>query len=396
MTDWQTKKLGDVAASGRSVISGPFGSSIGKRFFVDEGIPVIRGNNLTKGVVKFKDSGFVYLTPEKADELNAYAIEDDIIYTAAGTIGQIGIIPKNSKYKTYTISNKQIRVRLDQSQIVPAYAYMVLSSESMIRKVEYQNTGSTIPLINLSIIKSLRLQLPPINEQERIVEVLEVWDEYIEKLEQKIALKEQLKIALMQQIFLKKRRLRGFGSNWREVSLMDAAEIERGKMLTSKNVIEGQYPVVAGGKTSPYSHAEYTHEDVITVSASGANAGYVAYQARKIWASDCSVVFGRTSDYMTLYIYYWLQHIQDRVYGLQTGGAQPHVQPSDLRKLKIFVPDINEQEEIVSIFATIDLEVSILEKLKKSMSKQKKYLLQNLITGKIRTPEHLKPKGANS
>jgi len=55
---WYWSKLNDVKAEGRSVVSGPFGSNIGKRFFVDMGVPVIRGNNLTLGMGRFKDDGF--------------------------------------------------------------------------------------------------------------------------------------------------------------------------------------------------------------------------------------------------------------------------------------------------------------------------------------------------
>lgn len=92
MTDYKTLMLKDIAASGRAIISGPFGSNIGKRFFQKSGVPVIRGNNLTTDSRKFRDEGFVFLTEQKANELKADAIENDILFTAAGTIGQVGMI----------------------------------------------------------------------------------------------------------------------------------------------------------------------------------------------------------------------------------------------------------------------------------------------------------------
>src|SRR5690554_5916695 len=95
-----------------NLISGPFGSNIGSRFFVPKGIPVIRGNNLsTSQTVKFKDEGFAFITIEKANELKTWAIQNDIIFTAAGTLGQVGYISHTNKYKKYIISNKQIRLR---------------------------------------------------------------------------------------------------------------------------------------------------------------------------------------------------------------------------------------------------------------------------------------------
>ena len=105
MSERKEYKLGDLAfAPKKAIISGPFGSNIGSRFFVNEGIPVIRGNNLPNDMRRFNDEGFVYLTQEKADELNCYAIKDDLLFTAAGTIGQVGILTGIEKYEKYVIS----------------------------------------------------------------------------------------------------------------------------------------------------------------------------------------------------------------------------------------------------------------------------------------------------
>ena len=111
--NWRIVKVEDIINPDKaSLVSGPFGSNIGKRFFVDNGVPLIRGNNLTLGIKKFIDDGFVYITEEKAHELkNCQALSGDIIFTAAGTLGQVGLIPKISKYPKYVISNKQLRLR---------------------------------------------------------------------------------------------------------------------------------------------------------------------------------------------------------------------------------------------------------------------------------------------
>jgi type I restriction enzyme S subunit len=116
---WPVVSLADVASpEKRAIISGPFGSNIGKRFFVPYGVPVIRGNNLANPDLKFSDDGFVYITEEKAATLNCWAYPDDLIFTAAGSLGQVGVIPKNGRHPRYTISNKQLRIRLDKTKIV--------------------------------------------------------------------------------------------------------------------------------------------------------------------------------------------------------------------------------------------------------------------------------------
>jgi type I restriction enzyme S subunit len=101
--DWDIKTLDEIKSpEKKSILSGPFGSNISSKYFVSSGIPVIRGNNLSLELgVRFKDNGFVFITEEKANELETWAIEEDIVFTAVGTIGQIGIIERNTKYKKY-------------------------------------------------------------------------------------------------------------------------------------------------------------------------------------------------------------------------------------------------------------------------------------------------------
>ncbi len=163
------------------IISGPFGSNISSKYFVKEGIPVIRGNNLSLSLDKFYDDGFVFVTQEKADELNCYADRKDLVFTAAGTIGQVGLIPENSKFDRYVISNKQIRVRIDSNKIDVLYAYYWFASPWIQRLLTLSNKGSTVPLLTLWEVKNLPVSYPEdIEEQHRIALVLETITKRIE------------------------------------------------------------------------------------------------------------------------------------------------------------------------------------------------------------------------
>lgn len=165
----------------KAIVSGPFGSNIGSRFFVASGIPVIRGNNLTTDTRRFVDDGFVFITDEKAKELkNCEAVPNDLIFTAAGTLGQVGIIPSDSKHSRYIISNKQMRARLDENLVLPLFAFYCLSSAEMVEYIQQRNTGSTVPLINLSVLRQLPIPLPPLPEQKAIARILGALDDKIE------------------------------------------------------------------------------------------------------------------------------------------------------------------------------------------------------------------------
>lgn len=182
MSDLITCTLEDICLKEKgSIISGPFGSNISSKYFVSSGIPVIRGNNLTTDHIKFIDDGFVYVTEEKANELHCDAYADDLIFTAAGTIGQVGIIPKNTKYNRYVISNKQIRVRLDTELVDLDYAYCWFVSPWIQTALKNNNKGSTVPLLTLAEVRSLPITYPKDKgEQKAIAKVFNDLDAKID------------------------------------------------------------------------------------------------------------------------------------------------------------------------------------------------------------------------
>jgi restriction endonuclease S subunit len=172
--DWRWARLDEIKSGGkRAIVSGPFGSNIGKRFFVESGVPLIRGCNLTKGEKLFVEEGFVFITEEKADELRSCtALPGDLIFTAAGTIGQVGLIPNNCRYPKYVISNKQLRARVDLSRASPEFLFRWFSTPMVQRILSETKTGSSIPLITLGILRSVPIPLPPLTDQQRIAATL--------------------------------------------------------------------------------------------------------------------------------------------------------------------------------------------------------------------------------
>lgn len=187
MSKWITTKLNNICSSEKgAVISGPFGSNISSKFFVDKGVPIIRGNNMSLSLDKFYDDGFVFVTEEKAADLNCYAKEGDLIFTAAGTIGQVGILEAPLNYTKYVISNKQLRARIDTKKIDVLYAYYWFSSKWMQEYFIRNNKGSTVPLITLSELKDAPISYPEdVSTQRKIVNV-------IESLSNKIRINQQI------------------------------------------------------------------------------------------------------------------------------------------------------------------------------------------------------------
>lgn len=119
---------------------------------------------------------------------------------------------------------------------------------------------------------------------------------------------------------------------------------KKGKLITKATAIEGAVPVISGGQTSPYSHNKSNYDgNIITISASGAYAGFVWYHDYPIWACDCSVVYSNNEQIlMTQYLFYILKNQQGRIYQKQHGSGQPHVYLRDLKDLAIPLLPIKE------------------------------------------------------
>ena len=262
------------------------------------------------------------------------------------------------------------------------------SSYQFEQYVKSVQTETAVPHISATQIKEFGLLLPPLPEQQKIAKILSTWDKAISATERLIENSTQQKKALMQQLLTGKKRLlddegKRFEGEWESKTLSDIAVIKKGKALSSRHLEAGDFPVIAGGKTSPYNHSKYTHEDVITISASGAYAGYVAYHKQKIWASDCSVVKAKIG-FDLQFIYQYLLLNQIRIYSFQSGGAQPHIYPKDIEVIKIKVPDIDEQQKIATVLTNADKEIELLEQQLADLQQEKKALMQVLLTGKKR------------
>jgi type I restriction enzyme S subunit len=298
-----------------------------------------------------------------------------VLYTCIGsTIGKIGIAPCELS------SNQQINAVICKNDNEYLY-YVLLYRTGQIRMLAGEQA---VPIINKSDFENIKLAVPPLAEQKKIAEILGIWDEAIEKQNLLIEKLELRKRALMQRLLTGKTRLHGFTEPWQKVKLGEIAQIKKGKSLTYQYVKCGIYPVIAGGKDSPYSHNEYTDENVVTISASGAYAGYISYYPHKIWASDCSVVKEMHTKSNIIFLYNLLLYNQVYIYSLQVGGAQPHVFPKDIERIKLLCPSLSEQKAIAEVLSTADKEIAIHSKTLDALRLQKRGLMQQLLTGKTR------------
>ena len=247
------------------------------------------------------------------------------------------------------------------------------------------------PNINLTVLKGIELPLPDLENQDAIVGVLSAYDDLIENNRRRIALLEEAARLLYREWFVHFRFLgheqvkiiNGLPEGWVKRELCELAKINKGRNITKNNIEDGEVPVVAGGlKPAYYHNVSNAKSPVVTVSASGANAGFVALYLKDIWASDCS--------YMTInenpHIWFWyltLKCRQIEISSMQQGAAQPHVYPRHLRRMQVVMPPLRLLEELDELVGRFFAMVRNLQAQTDSLTAARDLLLPRLMNGEI-------------
>ena len=228
-----------------------------------------------------------------------------------------------------------------------------------------------------------------IGQQTEIASILSAYDDLIENNRRRIQLLEQAARLIYKEWFVRLRfpdhehvKVRdGVPEGWERKSLGEVAVVRKGKNITKGSVKGGSVPVVAGGLTPAYYHNTANVDGpVITVSASGANAGYVNLYHEDIWASDCSYISRRSTEHL-YYLYLLLRSKQKEISGFQKGAAQPHVYPKDLQRLPLLVPKDTVLELFEKFVAPNFRQMGGLHKQNKRLSQVRDLLLPRLMNG---------------
>ena len=338
--------------------------------------------------------------------------QNDIVIARSGaTVGKAYIhrhLPYTCVYAGYLI-----RFVVDSDKILPDYLFAYTQLNPYKEWVNAIQRPSAQPNINAEEYQSLEIPLPNLSKQQEIVDYIS--EAYTQKQAKEVEaqqlldsidgyLLKELGITipnvdneLNNRIFFSSfSKIEGnrldpiyslyLGKNassteYENTSLRSVAYIVKGNALSSSDVEDGNIPIIAGGQTSPYSHNQANYEgNVITVSASGAYAGYVWYHDYPIYATDCCVVFSKDeSRFMTKYLFEVLKLQQKGIYRLQTGAAQPHVYVADLQMLNIPIVPIEKQQKIIDYITNIRTRAIALQTEGKAILDNAKHKVEQMI-----------------
>lgn len=190
---WPVVRLAELAIPLKGAMAGgPFGSDLVSADYVSEGVPVIRGANLPKDQ-RLSHEGLAFVTEAKADSLHLNcAHPGDLVFTQRGTLGQVGLIPEDSVYPRYLISQSQMKMTVNREKADPLYLYYYFRLRSTIQYIENHALQAGVPHINLGILRKLEVVAPPLDVQRKIAAILSAYDDLIANNQRRIALLESM------------------------------------------------------------------------------------------------------------------------------------------------------------------------------------------------------------
>ena len=257
--------------------------------------------------------------------------------------------------------------------------------------LEQYFTGATIKHMPGQKLKSVIIDKPPIETQRRIADILSAYDELIENNRKQIKLLEEAAQRLYKEWFVNLRFpgyehikiTDGVPEGWEEDCLSKIAEFKRGKTITKAQIEPGTVPVVAGGLEPAYYHnVANTKAQVITVSGSGANAGFTRMYHTDVFASDCSFIDKSTCAFLP-FVYCFLANHKAKLDSLQKGSAQPHVYAKDINALHICVPNEDFLHRFCDFAEPLFSKIGLLEKQNKDLTEVRDRLLPKLMSGEV-------------
>ena len=198
---WEQTTLGSLGdASRNAIVGGPFGSNLVSNDYADQGVPVIRGQNM--GFGRWVSGEFVFVSDAKADSLRAnWARPGDVVFTQRGTLGQVAIVP-GGPWARYVVSQSQMKATIDPQKADPHYVYYVFSNPSEKEYIAANAIQTGVPHTNLTQLRCHPIFLPPLDEQRVIASVLGALDDKIEQNRRTAQALEQLARAIFRAWFV--------------------------------------------------------------------------------------------------------------------------------------------------------------------------------------------------
>ncbi|AZN36729.1 restriction endonuclease subunit S [Iodobacter ciconiae] len=389
---WLAKELDDVCEK----ISVGLAISV-TPFMRPSGVKLIRNQNIKRNY--FDSSSVVFIDEDFAKSNKSKMVRrGDVVAVRTGSnIGEACVVPQEFEGAlTFTT----LIARPKENLLDSFYLATHINSEIGINEVNRLCAGGGKPNLNSGELKHYRISTPPLAEQKKIAQILSTWDQAIATTERLLDLARQQKKALMQQLLTGKKRFPGFEGKWKRIHLK--AVLYEEKARNRSNLIDRVLSItnhsgfvlpeeqfskrVASDDVSNY---KIVKKGQFGYNPSRLNVGSFSRLDRfeEGLLSPMYVVFSINPDQLNSdYFLNWMQsnEAQQRINGSTQGSVRDSVGFDALCGFPFLLPSIKEQGKIASILSAADQEIETLQSQLDGLKQEKKALMQQLLTGKVR------------
>ena len=381
MSEWKEVRLGDVG----KIVGGATPSTRNPQNYGGV-IPWITPKDLSINKERFIEFGERNISEQGLNSCSAKMLpKGSILFSSRAPIGYVAIahtsLCTNQGFKSFVP---------DTEKMDSMFSYYLLKHNS--ENIANLGSGTTFMEVSGKVMSDFIVNIPDLLTQQEIAGILSSLDAKIEtnnKLNEKL---EEMAQAIFKSWFVDFEPFKDKPFHETEIGyipqifesgvLGDLCTFKRGKGLLSKDAIFGNVPVIAGGmKPACYHNIANTKAPVVTVSGSGANAGYTQIHNVDVWASDCSFIDSNCEN--LYYVYCFLSRRPKLLRHSQTGAAQPHVKPADIHRFQVVIPTKDVINEFQLIVKPLFDRIGMNKKENDRLASLRDTLLPRLMSGEL-------------
>lgn len=418
--DWDIGRIGD-----NTYLKGRIGwHGLTEEDHMEEGeYFLVTGTDFEGGRVQWDECVYVNQEWYERDE-NIQLEEGDLLLTKDGSIGKTALIEDLPHQAT--LNNGIFLIRPLEKAYLPKFMYYILNSKYMVDFINSITAGSTISHLYQKDFVNFHYPLPPIPEQRRIAAVLSTVDEQIRQTKEIIDTAEEVKKGLEQDLVLGRGLANEYQkmklgprtvevpADWTRSTFSDVASIEKGNTPKTSNDEYYGGDIVwvtpddlstlyeeGDGKYIDDSRRKLTKAGLESTSVYIVEPNSVMFTSRSYGIGKtaiCTVpaatnqgiiAFNPNSHMSAEYLYYYLNWIMDYIISLSGVSTFPEVSKSDVESISVPVPTPEHQERISEVLRQADEKITREQEQKQKLQELKRGLMQDLLTGKVRTPPDL-------
>ena len=397
---WDTFKLGNLSTN---IQTGPFGSQLHQSDYSENGIPVIMPKDLLNGQIS--EVSIARVSLNHVERLRRHKVEvGDILYSRRGDVGRCAFATE--KEKGWLCGTGCLRVTINAEKAIPKFVFYQLQKPETVGWIEKHAVGATMLNLNTSILGDVPIEVPSIEMQSRIVDILSAYDALIENNRKQIKLLEEAAQRLYKEWFVDLRFpgyentliVDGVPQGWEKGELGDIA-FDSGKR--EKKEHREQYSYYLPIDCLPKCSLAYTEKNDLSLAESslvgflekdilfGAMRPYfhkvVFARDKGLTRSTCFVVNAKEQSYWDyLLMLLFSRDTVDYATKISVGTTVPYVRWNDFKHMEVIIPTKEIAFAFHKSINPIVKRVSLLAISCEKLTQARDRLLPKLMSGEIK------------